>query len=218
MEELCELARRLNSDPAVHAIVAQLPIHLDRALDAGQVSRLVQPWKDVDGLHPVNVGLLAMSEARPYFVPCTPAAVCALLQEAGVELRGRHVCIIGRSAIVGRPLMHMMLRLDATPVLCHSHTTDLPAIVRQADVVVVAVGRARFLQAAWLKPGAVVIDVGISEETSGPDGRRRLVGDVDFEAVAAVASAVSPVPGGVGPVTVAMLMHNVLRAFELNTA
>lgn len=215
MEELCELAHNLNCDPAVHAIVAQLPVRLDRVLEPGHVSRLVQPWKDVDGLHPVNVGLLAMTEATPYFVPCTPAAVCALLDHAGVDLVGRHVCIIGRSAIVGRPLLQMMLRRDATPVLCHSLTSDLPTIVSQADIVVVAVGSPSFLQASWVKPGAVVIDVGINEEIT-PDGKRKLVGDVEFEAVSKVAAAVSPVPGGVGPLTVAMLMRNVLRAFELN--
>lgn len=215
--ELFRTAKRLNCDPAVHAIVTQLPVHLDAPLDNSQIYPLVVPWKDVDGLNPINMGLLAMTESAPYFYPCTAAAVMELLAHYGVSVAGKRVCIIGRSAIVGRPVMHMMMRQDATVTICHSLTTDVPSIVRESEIVVVAVGKACFLKADWIRPGAVVVDVGINEATAA-SGERSLVGDAEFSEILSVASAVTPVPGGVGPLTVAMLMRNVLRAYELNTA
>jgi methylenetetrahydrofolate dehydrogenase (NADP+)/methenyltetrahydrofolate cyclohydrolase/formyltetrahydrofolate synthetase len=214
--ELLRTARRLNCDPAVHAIVTQMPVHLDGPLDNAQIYQLVVPWKDVDGLNPVNMGRLAMAESSPYFYPCTAAAVMELLAQHGICVAGKRVCIIGRSAIVGRPLMHMMMRQDATVTVCHSLTKDVPSIVRESEIVVVAVGKAGFLKANWIMPGAVVIDVGINETTAA-NGQRALVGDAEFGQILSVASAVTPVPGGVGPLTVAMLMRNVLRAYELNT-
>lgn len=214
--ELVSLAGRLNDDRRVHAIIIQLPVRLDAPIESALVYSLVKPWKDVDGLNPVNMGVLAMSEASPYFYPATPAAVVEMLRHYGVEVHGKRVCIIGRSAIVGRPLLHMMMRMNATVTACHSQTSDLPSVVRQADIVVVAAGRPRLIKADWVRHGAVVIDVGINEVLDPTTSRRRLVGDVDFEGVRQVAAALTPVPGGIGPLTVAMLMRNVLRAFELN--
>ena len=197
--------------------MTQLPVHLDVPLDNSQIYPLVEPWKDVDGLNPINMGLLAMAEASPYFYPCTAAAVMELLSHCGISVTGKRVCIIGRSAIVGRPLMHMMMRKNATVTVCHSLTNDIPSIVKESEIVVVAVGKAGFLKANWIRPGAVVIDVGINE-VMAVGGKRVLVGDAEFEGILSVASAVTPVPGGIGPLTVAMLMRNVLRAHELNTA
>lgn len=215
--ELFAIAKRLNKDDAVHAVLTQLPVKLDVTIDPSKIYPLVKPWKDVDGLNPVNMGLLSMCEASPYFYPCTAAAVMALLDHNQIKVRGKNVCIIGRSAIVGRPLFQMMLRRDATVTLCHSHTTNISELIKSADIVVVAIGQPKFLQSEWIKPGAVVIDVGINESIDIESGKRSLVGDVDFESVKSIASDITPVPGGIGPLTVAMLMRNVLRAFELNT-
>ncbi len=214
-KDLFDTAHRLNGDTDVHAVIIQMPVNLDVPIDKSALYPLIKPWKDVDGLNPVNQGPLSMTEATPYFYPCTAAAVMKLLEHNNISVAGKHVCIIGRSAIVGRPLFQMMLRANATPTLCHSRTENLPSIVSHADLVVVAVGRAKFLKATWIKPGAVVIDIGINERHDSLSGKKMLTGDVDFEEVSRIASAVSPVPGGVGPLTVAMLMQNVLRAFQL---
>ncbi|HUG93428.1 MAG TPA: tetrahydrofolate dehydrogenase/cyclohydrolase catalytic domain-containing protein [Planctomycetaceae bacterium] len=198
-----------NESPAVHGILVQLPLppHIDEkaVLDA------VSPLKDVDAFHPENVGLIV--QGRPRFVPCTPAAVQKLLVEAGVPIAGAHAVILGRSEIVGKPLASLLVQkapgADATVTVCHSRTRDLAAIARTADILVAAIGRPRFVTADMVKPGAAVIDVGINRV----DGQ--LVGDVDFEPVAAVASAITPVPGGVGPMTIAMLLSNTLTAARL---
>jgi methylenetetrahydrofolate dehydrogenase (NADP+)/methenyltetrahydrofolate cyclohydrolase len=195
-------------------ILVQLP--LPEHVDTVAVLDAVPPDRDVDGFHPENAGLL--SQGRPRFVPCTAAGVQRMLIDAGIETAGRHAVVVGRSDIVGKPLALLLaskgLGGDATVTICHSRSADLPAITRQADILVAAVGRPRVVTADMVKPGAVVIDVGINRIT-GPDGSSRLVGDVDFDAVREVAGWISPVPGGVGPLTVAMLLANTLLAAEL---
>jgi methylenetetrahydrofolate dehydrogenase (NADP+)/methenyltetrahydrofolate cyclohydrolase len=183
-----------------------LPAHLDVA----RVVQAVSPAKDVDVFHPENVGRLVLG--RPRFLPCTPHGVLQILLRNGVEIAGRHVVVVGRSDIVGKPLANMLVQrgpgADATVTVCHSRTRDLPAVTRLADILVVAIGRARFVTADMVKPGAIVVDVGINRTEDG------LVGDVDFDAVREVAGAITPVPGGVGPLTVAMLLRNTLSAAE----
>jgi len=195
-------------------ILVQLP--LPEHVDSVAVLDAVPPDRDVDGFHPENAGLL--SQGRPRFVPCTAAGVQRMLIDAGIPTAGRHAVIVGRSDIVGKPLALLLAARgtggDATVTICHSRSADLAAITRQADILVAAVGRPRLVTAEMVKPGAAVIDVGINRIT-GPDGAGRLVGDVDFEAVRAVAGWISPVPGGVGPLTVAMLLANTLLAAEL---
>ena len=214
-ERLLALVRSLNEDPAVDGILVQSP--LPPPLDESEVINLIAPDKDVDGFHPVNVGKLLIGEEC--FVSCTPAGVRELLVRSGVETRGAHVVIIGRSTIVGKPLAALLMQkadgADATVTVCHSRTRDLAAIARTADIVVAAIGRARFVTADMVRPGAVVIDVGINR-IEDPSAKRgyRLVGDVDFDAVAQVASKITPVPGGVGPMTIAMLMRNTLTAYR----
>lgn len=199
---------------AADGILVQLP--LPEHVDTVAVLDAVPPDRDVDGFHPENAGLL--SQGRPRFVPCTAAGVQRMLIDAGIETAGRHAVIIGRSDIVGKPLALLLAARgtggDATVTICHSRSADLAAITRQADILVAAVGRPRLVTADMVKPGAAVIDVGINRIT-GPDGSGRLVGDVDFEAVREVAGWISPVPGGVGPLTVAMLLANTLLAAEL---
>lgn len=204
--ELLELVEQLNADPDVHGILVQLP--LPKALDATPILDAILPSKDVDGFHPENVGL--MSQGRPRFLPCTPAGVMRMLQAAGVRTSGKHAVVIGRSDIVGKPMAVLLAQkgVDATVTLCHSRTPDIASHTRQADIVVAAVGIPKFVKGDWLKPGAVVIDVGINRVDD------KLVGDVDYEAAARVASAITPVPGGVGPMTIAMLLGNTLRAAE----
>jgi len=205
----------LGRDPTVHGILVQLP--LPRGLDAERVVRRIPPAKDVDGLHPVNVGELARGEPR--FAPCTPAGVLELLDRHGIDVRGKHVVIVGRSNLVGRPLASLLLlkgrRGDATVTVCHSRSERLGEVVRGGDVVVAAVGRPDTVTAEMVKPGAVVVDVGINrvDDPSSESGSR-LVGDVDFERVREVASWITPVPGGVGPMTVAMLLANTVQAAE----
>jgi methylenetetrahydrofolate dehydrogenase (NADP+)/methenyltetrahydrofolate cyclohydrolase len=198
---------RLNADPAVHGILVQLP--LPPQIDERAIVERVDPRKDVDGFHPINVGLLAMGVPR--FVPCTPLGIRALLQAARIETRGAHAVILGRSQIVGKPMALLLLQKspggDATVTVCHKATRDAPALARQADLLIAAVGRPEQVRADWIKPGATVIDVGIHKR---PDGS--LCGDVHASSVAEVAGALSPVPGGVGPLTVAMLMRNTLQA------
>jgi len=196
---------RLNADRAVHGILVQLP--LPRQLDAGRILAAVSPAKDVDGLHAVNLG--ALLQARPGFVPGTPAGVMRLLEHAGVALAGKQAVIVGRSTIVGKPLALLLLQKDATVTICHSRTANLAAVTRQADVLVAAAGRAKLITAEMVKPGACVIDVGVNRMADG-----KLAGDVDFDAVKEIAGSITPVPGGVGPMTVAMLIVNTVRAAE----
>lgn len=203
--------RKLNDDPLVHGILVQLP--LPDHLDEDRVLSLVSLEKDVDGFHPINVGLLAMKGREPYFTPATPTGCMVLLREVGANLRGANAVVIGRSNIVGLPVALMLIKADATVTLCHSRTRDLPDIVRKADVVVAAIGRPNYVQGDWLKPGAVVIDVGTNKiDDPASEKGYRYVGDVDFEAAKAVAGAITLVPGGVGPMTITMLMKNTLKA------
>ena len=199
---LAEVAR-LNADPAVDGILVQLP--LPRGIRAAAVIDLIDPAKDVDGFHPYNAGLLAAG--RPGLVPCTPLGIMKLLEAAGVAPRGRRAVVLGRSTIVGRPLAALLLAEDATVTVAHSRTHDLAAECRRADIVVAAVGRAEMVRGDWISPGATVIDVGINRLADG-----RLVGDVAFAECAAVAGAITPVPGGVGPMTIACLLENTVTA------
>lgn len=207
-QELLALVARLNNDPAVHGILVQLP--LPKQIDEATIVRAVSPLKDVDGFSPESLGLLAAGQAR--FLACTPLGVQQLMLRNGIDPAGKHVVIVGRSNIVGKPLALILMQkakgADATVSVCHSRTKDIGAITRQADIVVVAIGAARFLKADMVRPGAVVIDVGMNRV----DGK--LCGDVDFEAVREVASAITPVPGGVGPMTITMLLHNTIRAAQ----
>ena len=202
--ELLKLVSTLNRDDQVHGILVQLP--LPGHINTEAVLEAISPAKDVDAFHPENVGRLV--QGRPVFLPCTPHGVVELLRRNDLPLAGKHVVVIGRSDIVGKPLSIMMAQKgsDATVTLCHSRTADLPAIARQADVLVVAIGRANFVTAEMVKPGAIVVDVGINRTDAG------LVGDVDFEAVSQVAGHITPVPGGVGPLTRVMLLVNTLNA------
>jgi len=208
--ELLATIDRLNADPTVHGVLVQMP--LPRHIDEPAVIERVSPEKDVDGLHPWNVGLLA--RGAPRFVPCTPMGIRALLVHANVETRGAHAVVLGRSPLVGKPMGLLLLQKgpggDATVTVAHSATRDPAAIARQADVLVVAMGRPEQVTADWVKPGAVVIDVGIHKDDNG-----RLRGDVHFPSVAPIASRITPVPGGVGPMTVAMLLRNTLHAARL---
>jgi methylenetetrahydrofolate dehydrogenase (NADP+)/methenyltetrahydrofolate cyclohydrolase len=199
----------LNADRAVHGILVQLP--LPRQFDANRVLAAVSPAKDVDGFHAVNLG--ALLQGRSGFVPGTPAGVMRLLEHAGVALAGQRAVIVGRSTIVGKPLALLLLQKDATVTICHSKTRDLAAVTREADILIAAAGRAKLVTAEMVKPGACVIDVGVNRL---PDGK--LAGDVDFAAVREIAGSITPVPGGVGPMTVAMLIVNTVRAAELSLA
>jgi methylenetetrahydrofolate dehydrogenase (NADP+) / methenyltetrahydrofolate cyclohydrolase len=193
----------LNRDPAVHSILVQLP--LPKHVDSARVLEAIAPQKDVDGFHQVNLG--ALLAGRPGVVPCTPAGVMRLLAGAGVPLAGRHAVVLGRSNIVGKPLALLLLQKDASVTICHSKSRDLEGIAKQADILVAAVGRAKLVGASMVKPGACVIDVGVNRLPNG-----KLAGDVDFDAVRDVAGWITPVPGGVGPMTIAMLLENCLRA------
>lgn len=205
-EQVEAVVRQLADDPAAHGILVQLP--LPAHLDEERVLALVPLEKDVDGFHPVNVGRLAMKGRRPEFVPCTPAGCMRLLERSGVQLKGSRAVVVGRSNIVGLPMALLLNHADATVTIVHSRTVGLDDILRQADVVVAAIGKANFIRGEQLKPGCCVIDVGINRTDSG------LVGDVDFDSVARVAAQVTPVPGGVGPMTLIMLMENTLKAAQ----
>jgi methylenetetrahydrofolate dehydrogenase (NADP+)/methenyltetrahydrofolate cyclohydrolase len=205
-EELLALIARLNADPAVHGILVQLP--LPAHIDPEAVSEAIDPGKDVDGLHPYNVGRLVLK--RPLLRPCTPFGCMTLLRDTGEDLVGSHAVVIGQSNIVGRPMALELLMARCTVTVCHSATRDLPHITRQGDILVAAVGRAHFVQGDWVKAGAIVIDVGVNRDAEG-----KLCGDVDFAAAKERASWITPVPGGVGPMTVATLLANTLRAAEL---
>jgi methylenetetrahydrofolate dehydrogenase (NADP+)/methenyltetrahydrofolate cyclohydrolase len=205
--ELLALVAELNADERVDGILVQLP--LPAHIDATAVLDAIRPDKDVDGFHADNLGRLA--QGRPRFVAATPKGCMRLLEQAGVATRGTHAVVIGRSNIVGRPMALLLLNADATVTVCHSRTADLGAEVARADIVIAAIGRPRFVPGAWIKPGAVVIDVGINR---GEDGK--LCGDVDFAAAVERASAITPVPGGVGPMTIACLLENTLAAARLH--
>jgi 5,10-methylene-tetrahydrofolate dehydrogenase/methenyl tetrahydrofolate cyclohydrolase len=213
-QEVEDLIRQLNDDPAVSGILVQLPLH--RGLDEQKVLNLVRMDKDVDGFHPLNIGRLAQKGRDPLFIPCTPAGVMVLLERSVPTLEGLNAVVLGRSNIVGMPVALLLVRANATVTICHSRTRDLADVVRQADVLVVAIGRAEMVKGSWVKPGAVVVDVGINrvEDPTHPKGYR-LVGDVAYDEVKEVAGAITPVPGGVGPMTIAMLMQNTLRAAQL---
>ena len=217
-EELLAVVDRLNADPAVHGILVQMP--LPKGLDADAVIHRIDPAKDVDGFHPVNVGKMLIGD-QTGFAPCTPSGVMHMLREYGVETRGAHAVIVGRSNIVGKPMAALLVQpgADATVTICHSRTRDLAKHVRDADIVIAAVGRARLITADMVRPGAVVIDVGMNR-IADPTTKTgtRLVGDVDFEAVSRVASLITPVPGGVGPMTIAMLLANTLASAERSRA
>lgn len=201
-QELEETVKRLNADASVDGILVQLP--LPKHLNEASVLRLIDPDKDVDGFHAMNSGRLM--NGQPGFVPCTPLGVMKLLEAYGIDPAGKHAVVIGRSNIVGKPMAMLLLRANATVTICHSRTQNLADITRQADILVAAVGRANFVKADMVKPGAAVIDVGINRV----DGK--LVGDVDFDAVSGVAGYITPVPGGVGQMTIAMLLANTLDA------
>ena len=205
-EELLALIEKLNADPKINGILVQspLPKHLNEAL----IVEHIDPKKDVDAFHAENVGRIMIGDFA--FLPCTPAGIIELIRSTGVPIDGKNCVVIGRSNIVGKPMLHLLLGKNATVTICHSHTKDLPAVTREADILVAAVGRPNFVTADMVKPGATVIDVGINRIAP-----KKLVGDVDFEAVKEVAGAITPVPGGVGLLTVAMLMENVVRAAEM---
>ena len=202
---LLDFVQRLNQDPHIHGILVQLP--LPKHLDARKVIEAIDPDKDVDGFHYRNVGALVVGEGG--FYPCTPWGVMKMLEHEHVPVEGARAVVIGRSTIVGKPMALLLINAGATVTVCHSKTRDLPSVTREADILVAAVGRARMVGADWVKPGAVVIDVGINRL---PDGK--LAGDVDFDAVRQVAGAITPVPGGVGPMTIAMLLANTLKSAE----
>ncbi len=210
---LLALVDALNADDGIDGILVQLP--LPGQIDAAKILNSIDPAKDVDGFHPMNAGRLALGE--PGLVPCTPLGSVALAMLAQKDLTGLHAVVIGRSNIVGKPVAQLLLQQNCTVTIAHSRTRDLPALCRTADLLVAAIGKAHFVTADFIKPGAIVIDVGINR-IAGPDGKSRLVGDVDFAAVAPLASAITPVPGGVGPMTIAFLLSNTLRAGNLRAA
>jgi methylenetetrahydrofolate dehydrogenase (NADP+)/methenyltetrahydrofolate cyclohydrolase len=207
-ERVLDLIDELNADPAVSGILCQLPVPAH--LDGNELTGRIDPDKDVDGLTVVNAGRLALG--LPGLRPCTPAGVMVLLEHAGVSLEGANAVVIGRSNLFGKPMAQLLLAANATVTVCHSRTHDLPAVTRTADVLIAAVGRPRMVELDWVKLGAVVIDVGVNRTRDG------LVGDVDFDAVAQVAGAITPVPGGVGPMTIASLMRNTLLAAQMRVA
>ncbi|GAB7527955.1 bifunctional methylenetetrahydrofolate dehydrogenase/methenyltetrahydrofolate cyclohydrolase FolD [Pseudomonas sp. 3A(2025)] len=207
--DLLALIAQLNADPAVHGILVQLP--LPAQIDEQRVIQAIAPHKDVDGFHAENVG--GLSQGRRVLTPCTPAGVMRLLQDTCGDLRGKHAVVIGRSNIVGKPMAALLLQADCSVTVVHSRSANAAQLCQQADIVVAAVGRPLLIDAQWLKPGAVVIDVGINRIEQ--QGQSRLVGDVDFAAALPIASAITPVPGGVGPMTIACLMHNTLVATRL---
>jgi len=213
-EEVEALIKELNNDPKIHGILVQLP--LPAGFDEEQVLNTIQLKKDVDGFHPINIGRLAQKGREPLFVPATPSGVMYLLEHSGTQLDGANAVVLGRSNIVGMPVSLLLVKENATVTICHSHTRDIPEITRQADVLIASVGRPGFVRGDWIKPGATVIDVGVNrvEDESRKRGYR-LVGDVAYDEALEVAGAITPVPGGVGPMTIAMLLHNTLRAARL---
>ncbi len=213
-EEVEELVQQLNADPKIHGILVQLP--LPAGLDEERVLNTISLQKDVDGFHPVNIGRLAQKGREPLFIPATPAGVMYLLEHSGAQLSGANAVVLGRSNIVGMPVSLLLVKENATVTICHSRTKDIPALIREADVLVAAVGIPEYVRGDWIKPGAIVIDVGVNriEDETRKSGYR-LVGDVNYEEAGEVAGAITPVPGGVGPMTIAMLLRNTLRAARL---
>lgn len=207
---LLELVGQLNRDDTIHGILVQMP--LPKQIDALKVIEAIDPMKDVDGFHAVNVGRLSIGERA--LVPCTPSGSLILAKTVKKDLTGLHAVVIGRSNIVGKPMAQLLIRESCTVTVAHSKTADLPAVCRTADILVAAVGRPEMVKASWIKPGAIVIDVGINRVT-GPDGKGRLVGDVAYDECATVAGAITPVPGGVGPMTIACLLKNTVEAAEM---
>ncbi len=210
-DAVIELVEELNADPAIHGILVQLPLpdHLDEHV----VTHSIAPDKDVDGFHFENIGKLTAGQTDATFVPCTPAGCMLMIEEQlGQDLSGLNAVIIGRSNIVGKPMASLLLKANATVTITHSRTNDLPGVCRNADILVAAVGRPNMVKGDWIKPGAVVIDVGINRIEVNESGETKLTGDVDFEEASIVAKAITPVPGGVGPMTIAMLMANTLES------
>ena len=207
-DQLLETIDRLNADQNVHGILVQLPLPTAIKAHEQEILERIDPLKDVDGFHPFNVGKLVTGS--PTLVPCTPAGCIKMLDLAGIEIDGKRAVIIGRSNIVGKPMLHLLMARHATVTVCHSHTKPLGDVTREADILVAAMGKPKFVTADMVKPGAVIVDVGINRIAP-----KKLVGDVDFESVKEIASAITPVPGGVGLLTVAMLMQNVVRAARL---
>lgn len=207
--QLLALVDQLNRDPRIDGILVQLP--LPKQIDEGKILEAISPLKDVDGFHPYNVGRLATGS--PLFQPCTPYGVMKMIEHTGIDLAGKEVVVVGRSNIVGKPVALMCLAKHATVTICHSRTRDLPAIIGRADVLIAAVGRPEMIKGEWIKPGAVVIDVGVNRV-----GEKKLVGDVEFEAARERAAAITPVPGGVGPMTITMLLYNTLESARRRAA
>jgi methylenetetrahydrofolate dehydrogenase (NADP+) / methenyltetrahydrofolate cyclohydrolase len=212
--ELLALVRHLNGDPAIHGILVQLP--LPKGLDEKAIIQAIDPDKDVDGLHVINAGRLA--QGLPCLAPCTPVGCMILIRDVlGPDLAGKRAVVVGRSALVGRPVAQLLIHADCTVTIAHSRTKDLAAVCREADILVAAAGRAQFIKADWLKPGATVIDVGTNpvpfrDPVKAAEGKTKLVGDVDYKGARDVAYAITPVPGGVGPMTVACLLVNTVTA------
>jgi 5,10-methylene-tetrahydrofolate dehydrogenase/methenyl tetrahydrofolate cyclohydrolase len=208
------LVKGLNADPSISGILVQLP--MPAHINEERVLALVSIEKDVDGFSPLNIGRLAQKGREPLFVPCTPFGCIYLLEQSGVKIDGANAVVLGRSNIVGMPAALLLLRQNATVTICHSRTRDLPGMIRQADILIAAIGKIEMVRGDWLKPGAAVIDVGINEKLDpSKKSGRRLVGDVNFDEAKDVAGWITPVPGGVGPMTIAMLMRNTLHAAEL---
>lgn len=205
-EELLELIDKLNKDDAVNGILVQLPV--PKHIDEDKIIKAISPLKDVDGFHPMSVG--ALSIGQPGFVSCTPAGVIQLLKRSGIVIAGKECVVIGRSNIVGKPMAMLLLRENGTVTICHSKTKDLKEVCKRADILVVAIGRPKMIDASYIKEDATVIDVGIHR-----DENNKLCGDVDFESASKVAGAITPVPGGVGPMTIAMLMHNCVDSINI---
>ena len=210
-DEVLKLVRSLGADPKVHGILVQLP--LPKQVDEKTILNAVPLSKDVDGFHPLNIGALAMKGREPEFMPCTPHGCMVLLERSGTEISGANAVVLGRSNIVGMPAALLLIHRNATVTVCHSRTRDLAAVTREADILVAAIGRAHFVKGDMIKPGATIIDVGtnVIEDKTRKSGTR-LVGDVDFDAAKEIAGAITPVPGGVGPMTIAMLLVNTLRS------
>ena len=206
-EELLKVVKELNEDKAVNGILVQLP--LPKHIDESKVLLAIDSNKDVDGFHPVNVGKMVIGEET--FLPCTPAGIIEMLKKTDIEISGKECVVIGRSNIVGKPMSMLMLKENATVTIAHSRTKDLKEVTKRADILIAAIGKAKFVTADYVKEGAVIIDVGMDRDENG-----KLCGDVDFDSVSQVASAITPVPGGVGPMTVTMLLVNCLRSVELN--
>ncbi|MCC7119032.1 MAG: bifunctional methylenetetrahydrofolate dehydrogenase/methenyltetrahydrofolate cyclohydrolase FolD [Anaerolineales bacterium] len=215
--EVEALVKKLDADPEVHGILVQLP--LPAHLDEEKVLSLISIEKDVDGFSPLNIGRLAQKGREPLFIPCTPSGCVYLLEKSGVKIEGAHVVVLGRSNIVGLPVSLLLLARNATVTICHSRTKNLADVIRQADILIAAIGKPEFVRGDWIKPGAAVIDVGINTipDPTKKSGKR-LVGDVNFPEAKEVAGYITPVPGGVGPMTIAMLMKNTLAAAELQSS